>query len=262
MGVLGQLDKIIPSKPSLLLPLKHKPVEKQVVIPLAPSRRAVAVQSPFVLAVPAVVDVVAPEIENPHKKIISAMIVSTSSGVAIPAEAIARIPKFTRNNEPFYLGPGLLLVSDYLTPEFLKRGYSASVNNAIWRIELWRLTMGSVLMHHPVLGYPLGTSINLAVFAPEDFMENVDLHNSHLAFLFRFGFVGLTIYLSIIFAAGRSFIRMAKYNSLGVFILRVYFLRCFLGRLTSCGKGRFAGRCFGFFWVAELPMRTRRGDRV
>ncbi len=93
---------------------------------------------------------------------------------------------------------GLYLISPYLNEKFLRLGYSNHINNVLWRLELWRMATKAALRFYPLFGFPLGTSIDFAAFELYDFNLNLDLHNSHLSFLFRMGIVGFLLYLSIL----------------------------------------------------------------
>ncbi len=84
--------------------------------------------------------------------------------------------------------------------------YSASENNVLWRLELWRLSSTALLGNCPVLGFPLGTAVKFYVFGTI-MPGRTDLHNSHLGMLFRFGFVGFFFYAALMFSVLILFVR-------------------------------------------------------
>lgn len=155
----------------------------------------------------------------------------------------------------------LFLESKRFGPEYLRQKYSSKTNNALWRLELWRLSMEAVVRYHPWLGFPLGTRVDFFAFNDPRTTEWLDLHNSHLAYIFRFGIVGFVIYLGLIgrilwtFWSGWK--RTQNVESLSFFAAGLYGL--WLAAFNVTLEGPYAGMAF-WLWMGIGLVRTSKTE--
>jgi O-antigen ligase len=135
-----------------------------------------------------------------------------------------------------------------------------SVNNALWRIEMWKEVFRQ-FQTHTLTGIGFGSVFSLKpehlpdalrlVLSPVS-MTNVDVHNSHLAVLLRMGLAGFIVYIGINYVFCKrclSFLRTHPDSEAKAYMLAIlgaYFLYLIVASFNVALEGPFLGI---FFWM-------------
>src|ERR1019366_7813523 len=100
--------------------------------------------------------------------------------------------------------------------------------------------------YHPFIGFPLSTQLSYLAFDMPSYREGIDLHNSHLAYLFRFGLIGFSIYLllnvSVLKSLWKNFETTNNEDVLAYFMAIVFVL--ILASFNVMLEGPYCGSMF------------------
>jgi hypothetical protein len=130
-----------------------------------------------------------------------------------PADASARM---------ISLRPPYVPVSDpevyKLQAVFKAEEGNVSIRNNIWRFLVWRRMAADWSDRHPVLGAGVGKpwfypALYHSSFHYGEEREGLDPHNSYLNMLYRYGAVGLALFLAILIATLLGAVRALRLNS-------------------------------------------------